>query len=174
MGKKQNIQEGTQLVVPQLLVPFSLVDPEKASLTVIPRQVDDGIYRLRSSTEIQIDINQTILFRTGIKLNIPKYIDMSECKGIPVGTNTSVFPRVSVVAQINSIFDLMVNHGLEVIGPHVLTANVANGREVVVYIKNIGKKLFVIKPGDEIAELSFTLSPLTILRLNQNSENNHD
>lgn len=168
MGKKQNT--GTQLVVPQLLVPFSLVDPDKASLTVIPRQVDDGIYRLRSATEIHIDIGRTIVFHTGIKLDIPRYIDMSECKGIPIGTNTSVFPRASVVAQINSIFDLMVEHGIEVIGPHVLTANMANGRELVVYIKNIGKKMYVVKPGDEIAELSFTLSPLTILRLNQNSE----
>ena len=170
MGKKQELKTEQQLVVPQLLIPFSLVDPEKASLSVIPRQVDDGVYHLRSAIEIHIDVGRTIVFHTGIKLDMPRFIDMSPCTGIPIGTTTSVFPRVSVVAQINSIFDLLVEHGIEVVGPHMLTANMANGRELVVYIKNIGKKMHVVKPGDEIAELTFTLSPLTILRLNQNSE----
>ena len=170
MGKKQELNAELQLVVPQLLIPFTLVDPNKTSLNVIPRQVDTGVYRLRSSIEMHIDIGRTIVFRTGIKLDMPSFIDMSSCTGIPIGTNTSIFPRVSVVAQIQSIFDLLVEHGIEVIGPHTLTANVANGRELVVYIKNIGKKMFVINPGDEIAELTFTVSPLTILRLSQNTE----
>ena len=164
-NKHENQQEQFDFIVPQLLIPFSFVNSEKASLNVIPTQIDSGVYRLRSSIEIHIDSGRTVLFHTGIKLDMPQFIDMSPCHGIKPGTSTTVFPRVSIVAQVSSIFDLLVSKGLEVLGPKMLTSNMITEKELVVYIRNINKEMCVIHPGDEIAELTFSVSPLTTLRL---------
>lgn len=154
----------TRYYVPQLQIPYSLVDIE--SLTnVVPRQVEEGIYRLKSPIEVHIACGSMVKLKTGIKLHMPKYVDMSPCTGVPEGATTTVFPRVVMHAHLESIFDLLVSSGLNVLGPKLLSADETNGTELVVYLQNLGNKEFVAKRGDEIATLYFTIMPISAMTL---------
>ena len=164
----------TSNCVPQLLVvPYSIIDPKNTSLDVVPTKIHDGVYHLRSPHEIHIDSGKLVLFRTGIKLNLPKFIKVS-----PSNESDNVedgwIPIVSVAVHLSSIFNVLLTKGLEVIGPHVLTADMLLTDELVVYIKNISDKMCVVNKGDEIAEMTFVLSPLTCLSLNQLERTDHE
>ena len=151
------------LYIPQLSIPYEIIN--HGGPVLVPRQVDDGMFRLRTPIGFSLDIGKTILLKMGIKFTFPKYIDVSPCKGIPQGMTTSVFPRTILHGHIDSIFERVVNDGLVVLGPRVISADMVNGRELDVFIQNIGKKMFTAQPGDEIAELYFTTTPISTLKL---------
>ena len=123
------------------------------------------MYRLKVPYGFSLNVGKTILLKMGIKFKFPKFIDMSPCKGILKGYETSVFPRVILHGHIDSIFDKLVNHGIVVLGPRVLSADLINGRELDICVQNIGKSLFTAKPGEEIAELYFTTTPVSTFKL---------
>lgn len=157
------IEQQEVLYIPQLSIPYEITN--HANSFIVPRQIDEGMFRLRTPIGFSLDKGRSILLNMGIKFQFPKFIDTSVCKGIPRGFETSVFPRCIVHGHIDSIFELLVNHGITVLGPRVLSADIANGRELDVFIQNNGKKMFTAKPGDEIAEIYFTITPVSTFRL---------
>lgn len=156
-------QNTTQhLYVPQLQIPYELVNME-GKVNVIPHQIEEGVYRIKTPIEIHIAKGATIKLKTGIKLMMPKYIDASPCRGIPEGVATSVFPRMVLHAHLDSIFDLLVEKGLSVLGPRLMSADDVNGKELVVYLQNLGKEEIVMNAGDEIAVLYYTIMPISTM-----------
>ncbi len=150
--------------VPTVMVPFELTNKNEL-INTLPRKINAGTYRLLTPYEMHIDSGRTRLIKTGIKLNVPQYVDVAPYKDVPEGVSVTTFPRTVLHIHISSIFDLLVNHGIEVIGPTVLTSEEVNNKELILYIKNIGKQKYVSHKGDEIAELHFTCSPLINLQL---------
>ena len=171
--QKQQSQPTERRLIPQLLIPFSLVD-QNTKLNLIPEQVASGIYRIKTSEDIDLDVGMKRQYRTGIILNMSKFIDMSPCYGIPEGVQTSVFPRVSLHIRLSSIFDVLVNRGLRVLGPEVLSSEMLDNKELLIYVECIGKEPVRMKAGDEIAELTIEVSPLSIMSLYYPMENSDE
>lgn len=171
--QKESIPSSERRLIPQLLIPFSLVKSD-TSINLIPVQVASGIYRIKTSEDINLDLNRYKQCHTGIILNMSKFIDMSPCYGIPEGVLTSVFPRVSLHIRLTSIFDVLVNRGLQVVGPEVLSPEMLENKELLIYVKNSGDKPCCMKAGDEIAELTVELSPLSVMSLLYPSENQNE
>ena len=151
------------LYIPQLAIPYEILNYNGVS--IVPHQIDEGMFRLRTPIDFSLDVKKTMLLKMGIQFKFPKFIDTSPCKGIPKDTETTVFPRAIIHGHIDSIFELLVNHGVTVLGPRVLSADIANGRELDIFIQNNGKKMFTAKAGDEIAEIYFTITPVSIFNL---------
>ena len=156
------IEQAEVLYIPQLSIPFEITNP---MTSVVPRQIDEGMFRLKTPIGFSLDKGRSILLNMGIKFQFPKFIDTSVCKGLPMGVSTTVFPRCIIHGHVDSIFELLVNHGITVLGPRVLSADIVNGRELDIFIQNNGKKMFTAKPGDEIAEIYFTITPVSTFRL---------
>jgi dUTPase len=110
-------------------------------------------------------MGSTIALKTGIKLHMPKYVDASPCRGVPRGVATTVFPRMVMHAHLDSIFELLVEKGLSVLGPRLMSAEEVNGKELVVYLQNLGKQEFVAKAGDEVATLYYTIMPISTMEM---------
>ena len=161
---EQSTTTNTVLYVPQLTIPYSLINIQ-SPVNVVPRQIEEGIYRIKTPIEIHIAMGDMIKLRTGIKLRMPKYVDTSPCKGVPDGVATSVFPRAVLHAHLDSVFDLLISKGLNVLGPKLISADEANEQELIVYLQNLGKQEFVAKPGDEVATLYFTIMPISVMQL---------
>ena len=151
------------LYVPQISIPYEIIRNESSLL--VPHQVDEGMFRIRTPINFSLDSGRTMLLKTGIKFNLPKYIDVSPCHGVRQGDHVVSFPRTIIHGHLDSIFELLVNNGIVVLGPRVLSADMINGRELDIFIQNIGKKMFEIKAGEEIAEIYFTITPISTLRL---------
>lgn len=151
------------LFIPQLSIPYEIIN--HGGPNIVPQQIDEGMFRLKTPIGFSLDVGKTILLKMGLKFKFPKYIDMSPCKGVPQGVTTTVFPRAIIHGHVDSIFELLVNHGIVVLGPRVLSADIANGRELDICIQNTGKKMFTAKPGDEVAEIYFTITPISTFNL---------
>lgn len=150
--------------VPQLQIPYALVDYD-SPVNIIPRQIEEGIFRIKTPIEIHIAMGDIVKLKTGLKLLMPKYLDVSPCNGVPEGVVTSVFPRVVMHAHLDAIQELLINDGLNVLGPRLLAADETNNKELVIYLQNLGKKEFVAKAGDEIATLYYTIMPISTMTL---------
>ena len=163
IGRLNPMVSSQQLFIPQLSIPYEILD--HGGVSVVPKQVDDGMFRLKTPTSFSLDTGKSMLLKMGIKFSFPKYIDTSPCKKIRIDETTTVFPRAVLHGHIDSIFELMVNHGIVVLGPRVISADIANNQEIVVYVQNIGKKMYNAKAGEEIAELYFTITPVSAFNL---------
>ncbi len=158
-----SVDQSNMLFIPQLCIPYEIINHGGPML--VPHQMDEGMFRLRTPIGFSLDSGKTILLKMGIKFKFPKFVDISPCRGVHQGEEPTVFPRTIIHGHIDSIFERMVNDGLVVLGPRVLSADIANDRELDIFIQNVGKKMFTANPGDEIAELYFTSTPISTLRL---------
>jgi len=157
-----NQNTSPNVYVPQLAIPFSVIDPKIANL-IIPRQIDLGLFHLRLAKNLDLNIGSYGYCKTGLILHISKFIDMSPCYGIAPNTKTTVFPRVVLQVRIASIYDVIQKHGIKIVAPEILTSDTVNDRELELYVHNIGNKICCMKAGDEIAQLSINFAPLSAM-----------
>ena len=159
------MSETQRLYVPMLNIPYRIINKSETTPILVPRQQDEGVFYIKTPIEIHISVGSMVKLKTGLQLNMPQYVDMSPCVGVPEGVSTTVFPRVVMHAHLDSIFELVNKHGVVVLGPRILTAPEANSQELIVYLQNLGTKEFVAKAGDEIALLYFTTMPISTMVL---------
>ena len=132
-------------------VGYFLVDPENAS--VVPHKIDDGLYRLHSPISFSIGYNQIKKIKMGLILDIPDPFVMR------IENN-----QMNVVLHVNvsSAFDVLEKKGILVLGPAIISPQYQQV-ELELLITTCHHGSVTVKKGDELAELSFSLSPATFL-----------
>ena len=145
----------------KLKIPYEIVKKDGPSL--VPSLVSSGIYRIKTPIDFSLNVGKSMILQMGIKIRLFPTIFLSSDQ--TPSENQLECKKATLYAHIDSIFSLVMNHGLIVVGPHVLSAENSNDQELVLCIQNVGNKLVSIKAGAEIAELYFSLAPNVVLNL---------
>ena len=151
------------LYVPQLMVPFEIT--QYGDVSIVPKQVDEGLFRIRTPNTFSINVGKTTVLKTKLKLSLPRFVDVAKFNGVRIDDEVTSFPRAVLHCHIASIHDLLVSKGLLVLSPQVLSANEMNGQELSLCIQNVGSCMLTMNAGEEIASMYFTITPLSSLKL---------
>ena len=139
-------------------IAFKILRPD--DLNVIPTRIDGGMYYLRSPHRISQDIKGTRTISMGIEIKLPECIEMfTSSPGVTV-------PMI-IHAHIDSLYDVMMEKGIEVLAPKVLSP-AYTGKELKLTIRNIGTKIADIAPGEPIACIYFSVTPPVLFGENNN------
>ena len=139
-------------------VAFKILDPEEYGL--VPVRMDGGMYYLRAPRSIHLQSGDIRSVSMGISIKIPDVFE--------IFTNTpGVTTPMVVHAHLDSLYDTVVETGVEVLAPKILSP-AYNGKELKIVIRNSSSKLTYVEKGTPLACIYFTATPPILFGENNN------
>ena len=145
---------------PRMTVSYELVKPD-LKVPLIPTNVMPGRYQLKTPEYIDVGINGVHTFSTGIRIQMPEFVDVTSLVALNEQNAPDIYPRFRVYGHIRSCFEVVTEKGLMVLGPEIISSNDTDTLKICV--KNISDTTAKVRPGDVIAELSFSVVPDMLL-----------
>jgi dUTPase len=149
---------------PRLTIPYTLTTGTNP-VSIIPTKIDDGLYRLKAAERYPFASGRQLLVRTGVRLEIPPVVDVAPYKPEKLVGGSAVYSRMSLHGVVTNIFNTARTRELYVLGPQIIPSMYRE--EIVLLVMNFGKTSVTLNPGEEIAELHFSMAPISVLGLNQ-------
>lgn len=120
-------------------ITFSIRDPE--NIHMIPQCIDDGMYYIKAPRDIYLATKETEDVETGIIFGLPsQFVVLFE------NSELVLTPHL----HIESIYDVLMTKGLEVVAPRILSASFSPS-ELRLFLRNISDKHAIVKAGEPIA-----------------------
>ena len=139
-------------------VAFKLLNPE--NIKAIPQRIDGGMYNLRAPYQISINVGSIKSISMQLAIKLPQCFELHTSQE---GITIPMIPH----AHIESLYDVLIGKGIEVLAPKTLSPSYSL-TELKITVKNIGKEIANIEPGDPIACLYFTATPPIVFGENNN------
>jgi len=136
---------------------------DDAPMSCTPQSVNTSYTSFYLKTKINFSLasHRTLEVPTGIILtSFPKFA---------INEFSSSLFNVALVGTCSSYEDILVDCGVKVLGPQIVTEEY--DRELSVILQNESDQIFNAEVGDEIAILSFDIKPIINLELNVNNLN---